>query len=84
MAKVLSDFSKVVPALTYKGGVVAGKELNADAFQELASLPGKDELMAKLLYVLGAPIQNLLGVFQASARDLILVLKASIDKRKED
>ncbi len=84
LAKVLSEFSKVVPALTYKGGVVAGKELNADAFQELASLPGKDELMAKLLYVLGAPIQNLLGVFQASARDLILVLKASIDKRKED
>ncbi len=84
LAKVLNDFSKEVPALTYKGGMVAGKELSADAFQELASLPGKDELLAKLLYVLGAPIQNLLGVFQASARDLILVLKASIDKRKEE
>lgn len=84
LAKVLNDFSKGVPALAFKGGMVAGRELNADAFKELAGLPGKDELLAKLLYVLGAPIQNLLGVFQASARDLVLVLKAAIDKRKEE
>jgi large subunit ribosomal protein L10 len=63
--------------------VVSGRELSAEDFKELASLPGKDELSARLLLVLEAPIRNFLGVVQASARDLILVLKAALEERKK-
>jgi large subunit ribosomal protein L10 len=84
LAKILNDFAKDVPALSYKGGMVSGKEVDPDQFKALASLPGRDDLLAKLLYVLQAPMRNLLGVFQAPARDLILVLKAAADKKKEE
>ncbi len=80
LAKVLSDFAKEVPALEFKAGVMAEKELDRAAFAELASLPGKEELQAKFLSVLQATIQNFLGVLQAPARDLVLVLKAASEK----
>jgi large subunit ribosomal protein L10 len=83
LAKVLNDFAKDVPALSYKGGMVSGKEVDPNQFKALATMPGKDELLAKLLYVLQAPMRNLLGVIQAPARDLILVLKAAADKKEE-
>lgn len=84
LAKVLNDFAKDVPALAFKVGVVSGKQVQVEEFKALATLPGKEELLAKLLYVLQAPMQNLLSVFQASARDLILVLKAAADKKKDE
>lgn len=80
LARVLSDFAKEVRAFTYKGGVVSGKEVTPDQFKELASLPGREELLGRMLYVLQAPMRNLLGLFQAPARDLILVLKAAADR----
>ena len=82
LAKVLNDFAKDVPVLTFKGGMVSGKEVSAEQCKQLASLPGKDVLTAKLLYLLQAPIQNLLGVLQAPVRDLLLVLKAAESKGK--
>jgi large subunit ribosomal protein L10 len=84
LAKVLNDFSKDVPVLAFKGGMISGKEVSPEECRQLASLPGKDELLAKLLYVLQAPIQNLLGVMQAPARDFILVLKAAGDSKAPD
>lgn len=80
LAKVLNDFAKDVPVLTFKGGMVSGKEVTADQCKQLAALPGKDELTAKLLYVLLATIQNFLGVLQAPVRDFMLVLKAAESK----
>ena len=80
LAKVLSEFAKDFPALEFKAGVMAEKELDRSTFAELASLPGKEELQARLLSVLQATIQNFLGVLQAPARDLVLVLKAASGK----
>ncbi len=84
LAKVLNDFSKHVPVLTFKGGIVSGKEVGPEQCRQLASLPSKDELSAKLLYVLQATIQNFLGVLQAPVRDFILVLKAAESKASEE
>ena len=83
LAKVLNDFAKDVPVLTFKGGMISGKEVTPEECKQLASLPSRDELLAKFLSVLQAPMQNLLGVLEAPARDLILVLKAAGDKAKE-
>jgi large subunit ribosomal protein L10 len=80
LAKVLNDFAKDVPVLVFKGGIVSGKEVTPEQCKQLASLPGKDELAAKLLYVLQATVQSFLGVLQAPIRDFMLVLKAAESK----
>jgi large subunit ribosomal protein L10 len=80
LAKVLNDFAKDVPVLIFKGGMVSGKAVTPDQCKQLATLPGKDELTAKLLYVLQATIQSFLGVLQAPVRDFMLVLKAAESK----
>lgn len=81
LAKVLTSFAKDVPALTFKGGVVSGSFLGPEKVAQLASLPGREEMLARFLSVLQAPIQNLLGVLNAPARDLVLVLKAAEGKK---
>ncbi len=83
LAKILNDFAKDVPVLTFKGGMIAGKEITPEECKQLASLPSREELLGKFLSVLLAPMQNLLGVLEAPARDLILVLKAAGDKPTE-
>jgi large subunit ribosomal protein L10 len=83
LAKIINDFAKDVPAVVFKGGVLANRPLDAKQFKALASLPAREVLLGQLLSVLQAPIQTLLGVLQAPARDLVLVLKAHGDKKSE-
>ena len=80
LAKIISDFAKDVPALAFKGGILADKALDEVQFKALADLPSKEALLSQLLSVMQAPIRDLMGVLQAPARDLVLVLKAHSDK----
>ena len=81
LAKTIADFAKDVPAVVFKGGVLASKVLDEKQFKALATLPSKEALLSQLLSVLEAPIQQLLGVLQAPARDLVMVLKAYENKK---
>jgi large subunit ribosomal protein L10 len=81
LAKMISDFAKDVPAVVFKGGVLANKALDEKQFKALASLPPKEVLFSQLLSVMQAPIQQFLAVLQAPARDLVMVLKAYADKK---
>ena len=81
LAKIINDYAKDVPAIVFKGGLLADQALDESQFKALASLPSKEELLAQLLSVFQAPIQSLLGVLEAPARDLVLVLKAHADKK---
>lgn len=83
LAKTLTTFMKTVPALTIKAAVVQGQSLKAAEVASLATLPGKPELYAKLLYLLQAPMVNLVSVLSAVPRDFINVLAAAERKRKE-
>lgn len=81
LAKALTDFRKEVPAIEFKGALVDGQAVDATEVESIAKLPGRDELIAKLLFLMQSPITRLARGLAAIPRQLVVVLD-QIGKQK--
>ena len=79
--KAMSTFARTHEALQFMGGWVENQLLDGQQLVELASLPPRDEMVARLLAALSGPLSQLVGVLQAVPRDLVLTLRALTQQR---
>jgi large subunit ribosomal protein L10 len=82
LAKVLADFQKEAPAIELRGGLLNGQRVAGDQIKEIANLPSREQLIAKLLFLLQSPITRLARTLAAVPRDLVLVLEQVRQQRE--
>jgi large subunit ribosomal protein L10 len=82
LARALTQYAKENPVLTFKAGMVEGRVIDVSAIQQLAELPPREELMAKLLFLIQAPAQRLVTALQAVGRNLAVVLDQGVKEQK--
>jgi large subunit ribosomal protein L10 len=82
LAKALSEWVKENAEFTFKLGIVDGKVISVEEVDQLAKMPGKEELFSKLLFLINAPAQRLATVMAATGRDLAVVLNQGVEKEK--
>jgi len=82
LAKVLSKYAKDNPEFTFKAGVVEGRVVSIKEIQALATMPAKEELYAKLLFLINAPAQRLVTAMNAVGRNLAVVVNQGVKEGK--
>jgi large subunit ribosomal protein L10 len=82
LAKALAKFAKDNPEITVKAGVLDGRVLNVKEVEALATMPSKEEIYSKLLFLINAPAQRLVTVMNAVGRDLAVVIDQGVQKNK--
>jgi len=83
LAKTLTSFIKTAPTVTIKAAVVQGTAIKPAEVTDLANMPGRPELYARLLGTMQAPMTNLVRVLSAVPRDFVTVLAQAEKKRAE-
>ncbi|MEG0835269.1 MAG: 50S ribosomal protein L10 [Christensenellaceae bacterium] len=81
-AKILVKFIKNAKITEIKGGILAGKAMNAAAIENLSKLASKEELLAKMLGSLNAPITKFAGALLAIPRGLACALNAVREQKQ--
>jgi large subunit ribosomal protein L10 len=82
LAKALSTWVKDNAEFTFKLGIVDGKVITVQEIQNLATLPGKEELFSKLLFLIQSPAQRLATVINATGRNLAVVVNMAAEQGK--
>src|SRR6476620_2022448 len=82
LAKAISKYAKDNPEFTFKAGVVEGRVISIKEIQALATMPSKEEIYSKLLFLMNAPAQRLVTVMNAVDKDLAVVINQGVEKNK--
>jgi len=82
LAKAVSNWVKDNAEFTFKLGIIDGKVLTVEEVKQLATMPGKEELFSKLLFLINSPAQRLVTVMNAVGRDLAIVIDQGVKENK--
>jgi large subunit ribosomal protein L10 len=82
LAKALAKYVKDNPEFRFKAGVVEGRVITVKEIESLATMPSKDELYSKLLFLLSAPSQRLVTAMNAVGRNLAVVVGQGVEQKK--
>jgi large subunit ribosomal protein L10 len=82
LAKALQKYAKDNPEFTFKAGVVEGRVIQVKEIEALATMPSKEEIFSKLLFLINAPAQRLVTVMNAVGRDLAVVIDQGVKENK--
>jgi len=82
LAKALTAYAKANPSFTFKAGIVEGRAIDIATINELATMPSKEELFSKLLFLINAPAQRLVTAMNAVGRNLAVVVDQGVKENK--
>ena len=82
LAKALSRYAKDNPEFTFKAGVVEGRVISINEIKALATMPAKEEIYSKLLFLINAPAQRLVTAMNAVGRNLAVVVNQGVKEKK--
>ncbi|HXZ40519.1 MAG TPA: 50S ribosomal protein L10 [Terriglobales bacterium] len=82
LAKALSKYAKDNPEFTFKAGVVEGRVISINEIKALATMPAKEEIYSKLLFLINAPAQRLVTALNAVGRNLAVVVNQGVKENK--
>jgi len=82
LAKALTKYSRENPVFTFKAGMVEGRVIDIKAINDLAAMPPKEEIYAKLLYLVNATATRLVTSINGVGRNLAVVLDQAAKENK--
>jgi len=82
LAKALSKYVDDNPEYAFKAGILDGRTISMNEIKALATMPSKEEIYSKLLFLMNAPAQRLVTVMNAVGRDLAVVVNQGVEKKK--
>jgi large subunit ribosomal protein L10 len=82
LAKALTGYAKTNPTFTFKAGMVEGRVIDVKSIQELASLPSREEILSKVLYLIQASAQRLVVTLSGVGRNLAVVVDQAVKENK--
>ena len=82
LAKALSKYAKDNPEFIFKAGVVEGRVISTKEIESLATMPSKEGIYSKLLFLLNAPGQRLVTAMNAVGRNLAVVVNQGVKENK--
>ncbi|HEY6272999.1 MAG TPA: 50S ribosomal protein L10, partial [Terriglobales bacterium] len=82
LAKALSKYVEDNPEFSFKSGTLEGRLISTNEIKALATMPSKEELYSKLLFLINAPAQRLVTVMNAVGRDIAVVINQGVEKKK--
>ena len=82
LAKALTTYAKNVPTFTFKAGMVEGRVIDIRQIQDLANMPSREEVLAKVLFLINASAQRLVTAISGVGRNLAVVVDQAAKENK--